>query len=91
MRMHTAPASAAPMGLFTLALPAMAQEAMFTQAATMPSPGGTIVREQFMWYKYGSNPESGADRIDKLEGELKSLREAIDGLKNALKSVKEHD
>ncbi len=67
MRMHSAPASAALMGLFTLVLPAMAQEAMFTQAATMPSPGGTIVRNQFMWYKYGSNPESGADRIDKLE------------------------
>ncbi len=39
-----------------LAGTAQAQEAMYTQAATMPSPGITIVRPQFFIAEYGFNP-----------------------------------
>ncbi|GJQ29529.1 MAG: hypothetical protein HBSAPP03_14130 [Phycisphaerae bacterium] len=63
MRNFIAPAMA---GL-AVAVPAFAQEAMFTQAATMPSPGSTIVRTQFMWYRYGSHPVAGTERTDVLE------------------------
>lgn len=53
--------------IFTTAESARAQEAMYTQAATMPAPGTIILREQFHWYRYGSHPVSGVERTDKLE------------------------
>lgn len=37
---------------------ARAQEAMYTAAATMPSPGVTVLRQQFMVSRFGGNPES---------------------------------
>lgn len=40
---------------------AKAQEAMYTQAATMPGPGDLILREQFHIFQYGSNPTSGTE------------------------------
>jgi hypothetical protein len=46
---------------------ATAQEAMYTAAATMPSPGAVIVREQFHWYRYDDNPSDGSTRTDRYE------------------------
>ena len=49
------------------AAPALAQEAMYTPAATMPSPGVVIVRPQLNFYQYGSNPGDGTDSTQRLE------------------------
>lgn len=46
------------------ASPALGQEAMYTAAATLPSPGSVILREQFHYYRYGSNPENGTVHTD---------------------------
>jgi len=46
---------------------ANAQEAMYTAAATMPSPGVSVIREQFHYYRYGSNPNTGSDHTDQYE------------------------
>lgn len=46
---------------------AQAQEAMYTQAATMPSPGAFILREQIHFYRYGENPVTGDKQTDKYE------------------------
>ncbi len=35
---------------------AIAQEAMYTAAATMPSPGTGVVRPQLSYFRYGTNP-----------------------------------
>lgn len=35
---------------------ALAQESMYTEAATMPGPGSLILREQFHYYRFGSDP-----------------------------------
>jgi hypothetical protein len=36
-----------------------AQEAMYTNAATMPTAGAAILRQQFHFFESGSNPETG--------------------------------
>lgn len=46
---------------------ANAQEAMYTQAATMPSPGTYVYRTQFHLWAYGSNPADGSKRTEKVE------------------------
>lgn len=46
---------------------AFAQEAMYTAAATMPSPGVTVFREQFHYFRYGHNPNTGSDHTDQYE------------------------
>lgn len=51
------------------AMPALAQEAMYTAAATMASPHTLIVREQFHLWRYGSSPEAGTERTDKVVAE----------------------
>ncbi len=49
------------------ASPVLAQEAMYTAAATMPSPGVSVIREQIHYYRYGGNPNTGADHTDQAE------------------------
>lgn len=51
----------------SLASSALAQEAMYTNAATMPSPGVSVIREQVHYYRYGGNPNTGSDHTDQLE------------------------
>lgn len=46
---------------------ASAQEAMYTAAATMPSPGVGVLRQQFHFWRYGSDPVGGALSVDRLE------------------------
>ncbi len=43
---------------------ASAQEAMYTQAATMPAPGNFIIREQIHFFQYGQNPVTGDKQED---------------------------
>jgi hypothetical protein len=43
---------------------ALAQEAMYTQAATMPAPGNAIIREQIHFFQYGQNPVTGEKQED---------------------------
>lgn len=50
-----------------LAPAARAQEAMYTQAATMPSPGTAVIRSQIHFELYGSNPASGVSSTEKIE------------------------
>jgi hypothetical protein len=53
----------------TLLLPAgvaSAQEAMYTEAATMPSPGTVVVREQLHYSKFGYHPERGTQSTEEI-------------------------
>lgn len=50
-----------------IAVPAFAQEAMYTEAATMPSPGTFVLREQFHYSKHGRNPATGSESIERFE------------------------
>lgn len=49
------------------ATPALAQEAMYTEAATMPSPHTAVVRSQLHFYRFGDDPKSDTDRTDRIE------------------------
>lgn len=40
----------------------LAQEAMYTEAATMPSPNTYVLREQFTIRQFGSDPSGSSDR-----------------------------
>lgn len=69
-RTTLARASALPiaaLAISALTPAAHAQEAMYTQAATMPSPNTGVVRLQYHMWIYGSNPEAGTKRTEKLE------------------------
>lgn len=55
------------MAALCAAAPASAQEAMYTQAATMPSPGTFVLREMFHFSRYGSNPRTGSESTDRYE------------------------
>lgn len=46
---------------------ARAQEAMYTAAATMPSPHTGVVREQFHYFRFGSNPNDSSTSTDAYE------------------------
>ncbi len=46
---------------------ALAQEAMYTAAATMPSPGTFIDRPMFHYWRFGDNPVSGEGSTDRFE------------------------
>ena len=46
---------------------ALAQEAMYTAAATMPSEGVVIVRPLLNVYSFGSNPSDGTDSTQRIE------------------------
>jgi len=46
---------------------ALAQEVMYTQAATMPSPGAFILRSQIHFSEFGTNPVSGVESTEKFE------------------------
>lgn len=50
-----------------LATPAIAQEAAFTEAATMPSPGTYVLRQQFNYFKFGAHPEAETESSDLYE------------------------
>jgi hypothetical protein len=65
MSMNTRIAAALAAGVWCGA--AWGQEAMYTEAATMPGPGNFILREQIHFYRYGENPVSGDTREDKYE------------------------
>ncbi|CAN5856999.1 hypothetical protein BH11PLA1_BH11PLA1_20640 [soil metagenome] len=78
-------ALAALAGLVVASTRAGAQEAMYTAAATMPSPGVTVVRQQFMFAQYGASPSEGFDRVQRLElrntiqyGLIKNLSIAVE-------------
>jgi hypothetical protein len=58
---------AAAFGLFACASLTWAQEAMYTQAATMPSPGTGVFRQQFHYRVYGLNPSTGAEKTERYE------------------------
>lgn len=60
------PFVAAAMVVFA-ASPALAQEAMYTEAATMPSPGTGILRTQVHYYRTGLNPITGETEESTLE------------------------
>lgn len=51
----------------SMAQAALAQEAMYTQAATMPSPLTAVVRPQYHLWSYGSSPTAGTERTIKYE------------------------
>lgn len=44
-----------------------AQEAMYTEAATMPSPGTGVVRPEAHYFRYGLNPITGEPEADVYE------------------------
>lgn len=44
-----------------MAAPALAQEAMYTEAATMPSPGTFVLRQQYHYAEYGRNSMTQSD------------------------------
>lgn len=44
-----------------------AQEAMYTAAATMPSPGVAVARQQLHLWRHGADPVSGARSFDRIE------------------------
>jgi hypothetical protein len=46
---------------------AKAQEAMFTEAATMPSPGTYVLRQSFHYEKFGTAPDGGVTSTEKYE------------------------
>lgn len=48
---------------------ATAQEAMYTEAATMPSPGTFVLREQVHYVKYGAHPVRGTRSTQDIEWE----------------------
>lgn len=60
-------APAAAVAACAAAAAVRAQEAMYTAAATMPSPGTTVLREQFFVSRFGSNPVSGTDATTNTE------------------------
>lgn len=43
---------------------AMAQEAMYTEAATMPSPGTFVLRQQYHYEVHGRNPRTGSETTE---------------------------
>ena len=64
---RSAIARASVLALAAIASPALAQEAMYTQAATMPSPNTGVIRLQYHMWVYGSNPEAATEGTEKLE------------------------
>jgi hypothetical protein len=52
--------------LLSAAGPAAAQEAMYTQAATMASPNTFILRQMVHFYRFGENPNTNDQRTDKI-------------------------
>lgn len=58
-------------GACALLHPALArgQEAMYTAAATLPSPGVFVVRQQTHFWSYGADPVSGAKGVQKIEAQ----------------------
>lgn len=60
----TAVAACAALGISPQVL---AQEAMYTEAATMPSPGTSVYRTQLHFSRYGTPPDSDVEYSDKLE------------------------
>ncbi len=59
-------AGAAGLLVAALGLPALGQEAMYTQAATTASPGTFILREMVHFYRFGFNPQNGDERTEKI-------------------------
>lgn len=59
--------SAAVLFSCVVASPALAQEAMYTESATMPSPGTFVLREQFHYSEHGRNPQTGSQSIQRYE------------------------
>lgn len=54
-------------GLLAVCSAAAAQEAMYTEAATMPSPGVFVLRPQLNFWRFGYNPGDNTERTDRLE------------------------
>lgn len=59
-------ASAVLSGLLP-ATASLAQEAMYTEAATMPGPGTFVLRQQFHYARFGSHPETDVKETDRYE------------------------
>lgn len=57
-------------GMLGAAAGAMAQEAMYTAAATMPSPGVVLARAQFHYTKYGTGDEGRVKETELYEAML---------------------
>lgn len=53
--------------LAVLGAAARAQEAMYTAAATMPSPGVFILRPQIHYYRFEAEPDGSATRTERIE------------------------
>ncbi|HZW07042.1 MAG TPA: hypothetical protein VFF65_07950 [Phycisphaerales bacterium] len=75
----------------TLTPAALAQEAMYTNAATMPSTGIMLARQQFHLFESGFNPETGDERVRTFQYES-SLQVGLDvGWSLTVKAVGEHE
>lgn len=69
---------------------AIAQEAMYTQAATMPSTGIMLARQQFHIYESGFNPETGDESTRTFQSET-SLQVGLDvGWSLTIKALAEY-
>ncbi|MBN8645390.1 MAG: hypothetical protein J0L61_09160 [Planctomycetes bacterium] len=65
---HPIPAAiAACVAIALMPASANAQEAMYTEAATMPSPGFFVYRTQFHFSRYGTDHHEGVENTDKYE------------------------
>ncbi len=60
--MHLTTKNVAAAAVLLIGCPALAQEAMYTEAATMPSPGTFVLRQQYHYEEFGKNPRTGSDR-----------------------------
>lgn len=54
-------------GVAAIASGAAAQEAMYTEAATMPSPGVSVVRPLLNFSKFGSDPDGQTSETERVE------------------------
>jgi hypothetical protein len=66
---HPPHARLAAGAILALAPLAAAQEAMYTEAATMPSPGVFVLREQVHFFQFGTNYDAGTRQTQYVESE----------------------
>ena len=69
---------------------AAAQEAMYTNAATMPSTGVTLLRQQFHIFESGRNPETDDERTRTVQYETSAQVGLGVGWSLTVKAVGEH-
>ena len=61
-------------GALGAAASAFAQEAMYTSAATMPSPGVVVIRPKFFFSQYGFDPVEQTETTERFAVETPSIR-----------------